>query len=152
MTFQSINPFNQEIINEYEGLTTSEIDIKIEKASKGYHSWKNTSFEQRSEGLKKVAELLNTNKEKYAALITSEMGKTLSEARAEIEKCVLVCNFYAEKAEGFLSPKTTKSNNSESYVVYQPTGAIFAVMPWNFPFWQVFRFAAPTLMAGHPNG
>lgn len=149
MTFQSINPYTQEIIAEYPRLTETQIDQRLAIAEKAYRSWKKSHFSERSTIIRKVGQLLKEKAKELAPLVTREMGKTLTEAKAEIEKCALVCEYYAENGGGFLQPKTIVTDFSKSYVLYQPKGAVFAVMPWNFPFWQVFRYSVPTIMAGN---
>ncbi|HSF52409.1 MAG TPA: NAD-dependent succinate-semialdehyde dehydrogenase [Algoriphagus sp.] len=147
---QSINPWTGEVNKEFEALSQQEIDSKTEAAAKSFESWKLTPIPERSALLKKAGEILRENKETYARLITLEMGKVIRESRAEVEKCALACDFYAEHAAQFLAPeKITLPDGKKAKILYQPLGTILAVMPWNFPFWQVFRFAAPTLMAGN---
>lgn len=147
---QSINPWTGKVVRELVPLSPREMDIKTEEAAKSFESWKNTSVSQRSALMKKAGEILLKNKETYARLITLEMGKIIRESRAEIEKCAWACDFYSKHAAGFLSPETISlPDGKKAKVIHQPLGAILAVMPWNFPFWQVFRFAAPTLMAGN---
>ena len=107
------------------------------------------TFKERALLMKKAAEILRKNKEEYARFMAQEMGKPLTQGQNEVEKCAFVCDFYAEHAEQFLSPETIRTEANKSFVTYEPLGLILAVMPWNFPFWQVFRCAAPTLMAGN---
>lgn len=149
MAIQTINPATEEIIRTFEPLTDFEIDTKLELANSAFQKYKRTSFLERKNCLSETAELLKKNDKKYAQIITLEMGKLLKEAIAEVNKCALVCRYYAENAEKFLQPQKIKTEAENSYVTYQPLGPILAVMPWNFPFWQVFRFAAPNLMAGN---
>lgn len=111
--------------------------------------WRNLSIQNRISFLPQLAKLLLKNKEEYATCITNEMHKPISQAIAEVEKCVLLCNYYYENAESFLATKNIKTDASESFVTYEPLGVILGVMPWNFPFWQVFRFAVPTIIAGN---
>lgn len=143
------NPHNGEPINQYPLATDAEIDSALAAAKTAFENWRSTSINQRTKMLQKAAEVLLSKKDKYAHLISLEMGKPIAEAIAEIEKCALCCNFYAEHAETFLAPEHKTSKYSESWVEYQPLGTILAVMPWNYPFWQVFRFAAPALAAGN---
>lgn len=112
-------------------------------------SWRNLSIQNRISFLPQLAQLLLENKEKYATCITTEMHKPITQAIAEVEKCALLCNYYYENAESFLATKSIKTDASESFVAYEPLGVILGVMPWNFPFWQVFRFAVPTIIAGN---
>lgn len=147
---KSINPYTGEILQEYNTLSPERIAQKASQAQEAFLSWKKTSFENRSALMKNAARELRQNKVHYARLISLEMGKVIKESYAEIEKCAWVCDFYAEKAQEFLSPELIDlPEGHRGKVLYQPLGVILAVMPWNFPFWQVFRFAAPTLMAGN---
>ncbi len=147
---QSINPWTGEVLKEYDRLGHQEISAKISSAGKAFGSWKNLPVAERAILMRKAGETLRKNKEHYARLITVEMGKVIRESRAEIEKCAWVCDYYAENAESFLSPEEISlPDGKKAKILHQPLGAILAVMPWNFPFWQVFRFAAPTLMAGN---
>jgi succinate-semialdehyde dehydrogenase / glutarate-semialdehyde dehydrogenase len=147
---KSINPYNNEVLKEYDTHTKEEVMQGIEKAQKTFLEWRETSFSERSRLMKKAAQVLNDNQEKYAKIISLEMGKVIKEARAEVEKCAWVCEYYADKAEGFLADEPLEMpEDQKAKVVYNPLGVILAVMPWNFPFWQVFRFAAPNLMAGN---
>ena len=146
---QSINPFNQEIIKNYAEHSSDDTENIIIEADAAFKKLRQTNFDERAELLRKTASILKKNIEKYSNIITQEMGKPIRESRAEIEKCAWVCEYYAENGEKFLSPHEVKTDASKSYVTFQPLGVILAVMPWNFPFWQVFRFAAPTLMAGN---
>ncbi len=145
----SINPYNGEIIAEYKELSKSKINKKLKLANKTFENWKLSSFERRKDLVLNLAEVLEKNKQKYAETITLEMGKPISQAIAEVEKCVWVCEYYAENAEELLSKKIIQTNAYKSYVSFEPIGVVLAVMPWNYPFWQVFRFAAPAMMAGN---
>lgn len=146
---QSINPFTNQIIAEYREHSASEVEEIISEVDRALHSWKLTSFEQRVVCMKNLQAKLLEKKEELAAVIVSEMGKVKREAIGEVEKCAWVCGFYTENAESFLKNEPIKTEASESYICYQPIGTVLAVMPWNFPFWQVFRFLAPALMAGN---
>jgi succinate-semialdehyde dehydrogenase/glutarate-semialdehyde dehydrogenase len=146
---KSINPFDQSIIKEYQEFSPSLILEKLKTSSAAFKDWKKTSFAHRSELMLNASKLLRQNKEQYARMISLEMGKVLSEARAEIEKSAGGCQYFAENAEKFLADETIKTDSRKSLVSFHPTGTILAVMPWNFPFWQVIRFAAPALMAGN---
>ena len=146
---QSINPFDQSIIKNYNEMDQGEINKILESSHKDFLNWKLTDFKLRSEKMKKAADVLRKNSEKYSLLMTKEMGKPIVQSRAEVEKCAWVCEYYAENAEKFLTDEEIKTDASKSYVSFQPIGIVLAVMPWNFPFWQVFRFAAPGLMAGN---
>ena len=149
MAIESRNPFNNEVIKEFEEEGEKQIINKIELAENTYQDWKKTSFPHRKELMFKTSVLLRDRKEHYASLMTMEMGKAKREAIAEIEKCALACDYYAENAEKFLSDKPLEVPEGEAYVAHDPIGIVLAVMPWNFPFWQVFRFLAPNLMVGN---
>jgi succinate-semialdehyde dehydrogenase/glutarate-semialdehyde dehydrogenase len=125
------------------------LEKALEKAHSAQQTWAQTTFPQRAEVLRNVAIHLHAQRDRYATLITQEMGKPLREARAEVEKCAGVCDYYAQHAEEFLRAEPVASDAGKSYVAYYPLGVVLAVMPWNFPFWQVFRAAAPALMAGN---
>lgn len=146
---QSINPFSGEVINTYREFTDSETEAVIEQVDAAYRGWRTTGFAQRSLLMKNLQERLTQNREQLAALISSEMGKVLREALGEVDKCALVCDYYAENSERFLKNEAVDLPGAEAYIAFQPIGTILAVMPWNFPFWQVFRFLAPALMAGN---
>jgi succinate-semialdehyde dehydrogenase/glutarate-semialdehyde dehydrogenase len=146
---QSINPFSGETIKTYPEHTSEEVITIISQVDAAFKQWKLTGFEHRSFMMKNLQAKLLEKKEELALLMVSEMGKVKREAIGEIEKCALVCGFYAENAESFLKNEPIKTEASESYISYQPIGTVLAVMPWNFPFWQVFRFLAPALMAGN---
>ena len=146
---RSINPTTGQLIKEYNTHSPSEVNDIIQQTHTDWLEWKSTSFAYRSERMMKAAELLNQHKEELAHLMSLEMGKVIGEARAEIEKCAWVCKYYAEEAESFMADELVETNASKSFISYEPIGIVFAIMPWNFPFWQVFRFAAPALMAGN---
>jgi succinate-semialdehyde dehydrogenase/glutarate-semialdehyde dehydrogenase len=148
-TFKSIYPYTQEVIAEYELMNDATIEACLDKSTKAYKHWKKTSFAERADLLNKVADVLIAKRDEYATLVTKEMGKVLKEAKAEVEKCASCCRYYAAHAETFLKDIDQPSDAVKSYVTFQPIGAVLAIMPWNFPFWQVFRFAAPYLMAGN---
>jgi succinate-semialdehyde dehydrogenase / glutarate-semialdehyde dehydrogenase len=147
--FQSIFPWNQELIATYPLLSEKELEERVSASALAFTQWKNKSFFRRGDILKNVAALLRRDEEALATLISREMGKVIAESRAEIEKCAWVCEYYAEHAGGFLQDEIQEAGYRKSLISYQPIGAVLAIMPWNFPFWQVFRFAAPTLMAGN---
>ena len=146
---QSVNPFTSEIVKTYQEYTTLEVNLILQQVNQAYQSWKATSFDHRAQLMKNLQAKLIENREKLATLMVSEMGKVVREALGEIDKCALACGYYAENAEAFLKNEPVRTEASEAYVSYQPIGTILAVMPWNFPFWQVFRFLAPALMAGN---
>lgn len=149
MSLEVINPVNNEKIESFPEMTSDDVNAIIDDADKAWRSWKKQSFERRAELMYKAAEVLKAGKEKYARLMSREMGKIYKQGLAEIEKCAWVCEYYAENAADFLKPQIIKSNAQKSFVSFQPIGVVLAIMPWNFPFWQVFRFAAPGLMAGN---
>lgn len=144
-----INPATGEKIAEYDRITINEAKEKITQSKKTYDSWKQKTFEERAKFMHNLADILEKNKEEYAQLATREMGKTIGQSRKEIEKCALVCRYYADHAKGLLADEIVNTEAVKSYVAFQPIGVILAVMPWNFPFYQVIRFAAPALMAGN---
>lgn len=145
----SINPYTGEKIAEYKELTGSKIRKKLKEADKTFSTWRFTDFSYRAELLQNLAIELREDKRKYAEMMTTEMGKPISQGVAEIEKCAWVCEYYAENAEEQLTKKEIETDAYRSYVRYEPLGVVLAVMPWNYPFWQVFRFAAPAMMAGN---
>lgn len=146
---QSVNPFSGEVIRSYPEYSGEEVNVIIQQVDAAFHQWKITSFEYRAMLMKNLQAKLLEKKEVLAGMMVSEMGKVKREAIGEIEKCALVCAFYAENAASFLKNEPIQTEASESYISYQPIGTVLAVMPWNFPFWQVFRFLAPALMAGN---
>lgn len=146
---KTINPATGEQIREYEKMTEEEVASIIHKAGKAQKRWKEQTFEQRAPYLNKIAELLRDRKEHLAEMMAEEMGKPLKQGRSEAEKCAWVCEYYAEHAKKFLENHQVDTDASKSYVTYNPLGTVLAIMPWNFPFWQLFRFAAPALMAGN---
>lgn len=149
MEFHSINPYNGKQVGKYTALTSDELDKKLEKSQEAFKSWSKRPLSFRTDLIKKVGQLLRDHTEEYAQMITAEMGKPISESRAEINKCAWVCDYYAENAESFLENELIKTDAAQSLVRHDPMGAVFAIMPWNFPFWQVLRFAAPTLTSGN---
>lgn len=149
MALQSINPVDGHLIKEYEEYSSTQIAGCIELAMSCYTNWKKTSFAARAALLGECSAVLLNMKEELGRLISLEMGKPIKESVAEIEKCAWVCRYYAEKGAEFLQPHPVESDAGESYICYEPLGALLAIMPWNFPFWQVFRFAVPAIMAGN---
>jgi succinate-semialdehyde dehydrogenase/glutarate-semialdehyde dehydrogenase len=145
----SINPATGEKIAEYDRITLNEAKEKIAQSGKSYDNWKQKTFEERSLLMHKLADVLDENKEEYAQLATTEMGKTIGQSRKEIEKCAWICRYYADNTKDLLADESVKTEAAKSYVTFQPIGVILAVMPWNFPFFQVIRFAVPALMAGN---
>ena len=146
---KSINPATGEELKNYQDMTEKEIDEILEQSNKTFLEWKNSDFSQRSEKMKKAHDILLKRKDEFAEIMTLEMGKPILQSVSEIEKCAWVCEYFADNAEDFLSNEEIKTDATESYVTYNPLGVVLAIMPWNFPFWQVFRFAAPNLMAGN---
>lgn len=149
MEFKSINPYNGQTVGTYRAHSSNELDQKLKKAQAAFESWRNVPFAERARLMKKAGQLLRDNVEEYARMITLEMGKPIAESRGEINKCAWVCDYYADNAEAFLNSEIIETDAQKSFVRHDPLGCVFAIMPWNFPFWQVFRFAAPTLMAGN---
>jgi len=149
MAIASINPATGEKIKEFSPIEDAEIEKRLARADTAFRKFRGTTFIQRSELLEGVAELLFQEKEKFAEIITLEMGKVFRDSLAEVEKCARGCRFYAENGERFLEEEPAQTDAAQSYVQYQPLGPVLAIMPWNFPFWQVFRFAAPALIAGN---
>lgn len=147
--FKSIYPFDQSTVGEFQTMNATIVNDKLDLATKAFRDWKKTSYAHRSNLMLKVAALIRHNKEEYARTITLEMGKLLSEARAEVEKSATACEYFAQHAEAFLKDQNIPTEAKQSFVAFEPVGAVLAIMPWNFPFWQVFRFAAPALMAGN---
>lgn len=149
MEFKSINPYNGKEVAVYNEHTEIEVNQIMASAKEAYPLWRATSFAERAKILKKAGEIVLRDADKFAKMISLEMGKPLAEAKGEVQKCAWVCDYYADNAEKFLQPEVIKTDAAESYVSFEPIGCVLAIMPWNYPFWQVFRFAAPTLMAGN---
>lgn len=149
MALKSVNPYTNEVIEEFDEITDEQVREAIEKSAEAFGEWKRTTFEYRKKLMLEVASLLNESSEKLGETITKEMGKPISESKAEIEKCAWVCKHYANNAEVLLHREAIPAGAHMSFVQYEPLGTILGIMPWNFPFWQVFRFLAPTLMAGN---
>lgn len=146
---RTINPYNNKEIATYTGHTDAQIDKILAKSRVAFESWRKVPIHERCKLLVNTAGVLRKNADKYAQTMTLEMGKPISEAKSEINKCAWVCEFYAENAERFLADELIDTDASESFVSHDPIGTVLAIMPWNYPFWQVFRFAAPTLAAGN---
>ncbi|MEM9925470.1 MAG: NAD-dependent succinate-semialdehyde dehydrogenase [Cyanobacteria bacterium P01_D01_bin.50] len=149
MAIATINPATGETLKTFESLSDAEVSNAVQTAHEAFGNYRKTSFKQRSEWMHKAADILEQDKADFAKVMTLEMGKPYQSAIAEVKKCALVCRYYADKAAEFLGDVSVETDASKSYVKYQPLGIILAVMPWNFPFWQVFRFVAPALMAGN---
>jgi succinate-semialdehyde dehydrogenase / glutarate-semialdehyde dehydrogenase len=149
MAIVSVNPANGKVLKTFESLSESEVDQRIGRAARVFPGFRRLSFAQRAKWMVKAAEILENEKESLGRLMTMEMGKPLRAAIEEAVKCAWGCRYYAENAERFLADEVIATTATRSYIRYQPLGPILAVMPWNFPFWQVMRFAAPALMAGN---
>lgn len=149
MAIASINPADGKTIKTFESLSETQIDEKLQLAAETFRSYHRTTIAERESMMTRAAEILEKEKNHFARLMTLEMGKPIKGAVGEVEKCAWVCRYYAENAGHHLADSLVETNASKSYVCYQPLGAVLAVMPWNFPFWQVFRFAAPALMGGN---
>jgi len=149
MAIATINPATGEVVKTFPELTDAEIEQKLQKAVKAFAKHRRTTFAERAAGMRKAADILENEKETFGRMMTLEMGKTLRSAIAEAAKCATACRYYAEHAERFLADEVVETGAKKSFVRYLPIGPILAVMPWNFPFWQVIRFAAPALMAGN---
>jgi len=146
---KSVNPATNQLVSQYPDHSAQEVESILEKANRAWKAWSETTFLFRGDLFRKLAALLRADKAGLASLMTEEMGKIIREALSEVEKCALACDYYADHAEGLLKDEMVETDASRSFVTFQPLGVILAVMPWNFPFWQVFRFAAPSLMAGN---
>ena len=149
MTIASINPATGDILRQFEPHSDIQIGEKLELAAETFKHFRHMPFEERSQRMMKAAQILENEKERFGRLMTEEMGKPFQSAVAEAAKCAWVCRYYAENAEKQLADELIETNASRSYIHYQPLGPVLAIMPWNFPFWQVFRFAAPAIMAGN---
>jgi len=145
----SVNPANGKTLRTFEEASAAEIEGALALADRAFRSWRRVGFAERAAKMRRAAEILEEDKRHFAEIMTIEMGKPIGAAVAEVEKCASVCRYYAEHAAAFLAPEAIATDASRSYVRYDPLGCVLAVMPWNFPFWQVLRFAAPTLMAGN---
>ncbi len=145
----SINPANEEILGRFDAFTQEQVDRAVDEAQDAFRAWRERSLADRSGPMRRLAALLRERSDRYARLITLEMGKPITEAKAEIEKCAWGCEFYADNAARYLSDETIETTAQRSLVAFEPLGIVLAVMPWNFPFWQVVRFGAPALMAGN---
>ena len=145
----SKNPYTGEEVSRIKKFSAEEVDSSINAAHECFKNWRTTSFKERAKLMENAAEDLEKNKRSYAETITKEMGKPISQSIAEIEKCAWVCRYYAENAEDHLKKEIIETDASKSYVSFEPIGVVLAIMPWNYPFWQVFRFASPAIMAGN---
>jgi succinate-semialdehyde dehydrogenase/glutarate-semialdehyde dehydrogenase len=149
MAIESINPTTGERLKTYEEMPRGEVEHILDKTHEAFLAWRWKSFEERAQRMRAAAQVLRNNAETYARLMAQEMGKPVCDGIAEAQKCAVGCEFYADNAERFLARELVKTEARESFITFNPVGVVLGVMPWNFPFWQVFRFGAPTLMAGN---
>ena len=149
MRIETINPATEEVLIQYPLLKMNQVNDLIDAAHASFLDWRRTTFSVRQRHMLALAKLLREKQEDFAILMATEMGKPITAGKAEIEKCAWVCEHYAAHAESYLTPKLIQTENKKNSISYQPLGIVFAIMPWNFPFWQVFRFAAPTIMSGN---
>ena len=149
MSFTTVNPATEEILAEYPEMSPSEIEELLRDSDAAFDSWRRVELSDRTECLRALAAKLREGEAEYADLMCQEMGKPLAQGAGEVQKCASVCDYYADNAAEFLADMVIESDASRSFVTYQPLGVVLAIMPWNFPFWQVLRFAAPTLTAGN---
>ncbi|MFZ1702824.1 MAG: NAD-dependent succinate-semialdehyde dehydrogenase [Saprospiraceae bacterium] len=149
MEFKSINPYNGEVVGQYSSLTANELNQKLNQAQQAFNSWRKVPLAKRCFLMKEAGKVLRTKAPEYAKMISLEMGKPIKESIGEVNKCAWVCDYYAENAADFLADEMISTDAQKSFVRHEPIGAVLAIMPWNFPFWQVFRFAVPTLIAGN---
>src|SRR6266702_4036514 len=149
MALSSINPSTGEVLESFEEATPAALERVLAHAWQAFLGWRECTFAERAERLREAARALGAKKVEYARLMALEMGKPVAQGEAEVEKCAWGCEYYAEHAARFLAPEPRETDAARSYVRFDPLGPVLAVMPWNFPFWQVFRFAAPSLMAGN---
>src|SRR6266498_6100486 len=149
MSIQSVNPATGAVLQTFSATSPAEVDRIMTRAHAAFVEWRGVPFATRAERMRAAARLLRKDKAEHARTMTLEMGKPIVQAEAEVDKCALGCDYYADHAEAFLAEQPRETDASKSYVRFDPLGPILAVMPWNFPFWQVFRFVAPALMAGN---
>jgi acyl-CoA reductase-like NAD-dependent aldehyde dehydrogenase len=149
MPVQSINPANEELMQRLDEHSDDDVDRALDRAATAFEAWRVSTFEHRANLMHQAAAYLRANEEALALLITNEMGKPLAQSKAEVEKCAWCCDYFADNAEAFLADIDRPSSATKSYIAFDPLGVVLAIMPWNFPLWQVFRFAAPALMAGN---
>lgn len=149
MSYEAIDPHSGTSLRRYATATSDDLRAALDRSERAFESWKRASFGERTDVLRNVAARLRSGADGHARLMAAEMGKPVSAGRAEAEKCAWVCEYYADHAEAFLADEPADTDATRSYVAYRPLGPVLAIMPWNFPYWQVFRFAAPALMAGN---
>jgi succinate-semialdehyde dehydrogenase / glutarate-semialdehyde dehydrogenase len=146
---KSINPYTNQVLAEFELTDAANLDKNLDRAQNGFVTWRQTSFEKRSQMLIALASVLKKDKHAYAELISREMGKVIKESEKEVEKCAMVLEYFAERGAGYLQDEKVKAQEGQGIIMYEPMGVVLAIMPWNYPFWQFFRFASTTLMAGN---
>jgi len=149
MKIQSINPYTEEVMKEFEAMTSDAVDKAVAKSRSAFRQWRDLPVSKRASHISRLGVQLRDEKKRYAEIMTQEMGKPIREALAEVEKCAWLCDYYAEHGEGFLRPEEVLTEAKKSYVLFQPLGIVLAIMPWNFPFWQAFRFGIPAITAGN---
>src|SRR5689334_5910451 len=149
MMIASVNPATGEVVRRFEPLTAAQLEDKLARGDKAYQSYRRTSFADRAKWLTRAADILEKDRDRLGRIMTLEMGKPIAAARAEAAKCALACRYYVEHGAALLADEPVNVGAGRAFIKYQPIGAVLAVMPWNFPFWQVFRFVAPSLMAGN---
>jgi succinate-semialdehyde dehydrogenase/glutarate-semialdehyde dehydrogenase len=149
MILQSVNPATGQVIETFEATPSSELEARVGAAERAFRAWREVSFASRAEKMRAAARELRARRADHARIMALEMGKPIAQGEAEVEKCAWVCEYYADHAEALLAPQPRQTDAARSYVRFDPLGPVLAIMPWNFPFWQVFRFAAPALMAGN---
>jgi succinate-semialdehyde dehydrogenase / glutarate-semialdehyde dehydrogenase len=149
LKMQSINPYTEELIGEYALMTKAELDRTVQTSRTAFHAWRGVPVEDRATYVKRMGHHLRAEKRKYAELITREMGKPIRESLAEIEKCAWLCDYFGSNSAQFLTAEEIETEAKRSYVTFEPLGVVLAIMPWNFPFWQVFRFGIPAISAGN---
>src|SRR5438132_628080 len=149
MSLQSVNPATGEVLETFTAPSSRELDGIVATSHAAYLEWRTVPFKARAERMRQAAQTLRRRRAEFARTMALEMGKPIAQGEAEVDKCAWVCDYYADSAEGFLAVQPRETDAKKSYVRFDPLGVVLAVMPWNFPFWQVFRFAAPALMAGN---
>jgi len=149
MSIKSINPYNNQVLKEYTSYSTEKLEQMLQQSEQTFKQWRKTSFAERKKLMLKAAEVLNSTKQELGKLISLEMGKPIKDSISEIEKCAGCCEYYANNADNYLKEEIIKTDASKSMIAYHPIGTVLAIMTWNFPFWTVFRFAAPSIMAGN---
>ena len=149
MAYQTLDPATGTLVKTFENISDENLEQKLMLADKAFNDWRFVPWKKKQEIFLKLAGILESEKKSHASLITLEMGKPFAQAVSEVEKCAWICRYYAENAETILKPLEIKSTAKQSWVRFEPMGIIYAVMPWNFPYWQVFRFLVPTLISGN---